>query len=262
MLRRPLSRRRRDQYWRVESVHAMHPESFDQRFRLKDVRSSARFRRWRDSSGHVANETACRRCASRHIVQSAKDDRRPFLPHWKARVKYRQLRRAEKSAIRHNVGCHRRLPTRWRLLQDQNSAIAPVRPWKLCRTIFGLPVVPEVSSTHSVSMRFALVCADGTSEGAQRTRKGISRSVEGKSQSKIIASISAVFRKLQRWSASTSGGRIVIRRAFPASSINASAVVSCFLVASKTDRPDNSERRPSRLVPWLRLLAQKASSRS
>src|SRR5579862_6198877 len=50
-----------------------------------------------------------------------------------------------------------------------------------------------------------------------------------------------------------SGGQIMRRSATPSSSIRANAAASWSRGATRTDRPDNSERRPPRLVPRRRL---------
>ena len=113
---------------------------------------------------------------------------------------------------------------------DRGSArvaalIAAVRPERLCTTIFGRPVVPDVKSVPSVwqwvarRRRLHQRPADDANGDAER------RMIERTSSSETITSTSAAAINAGRWLCSTSEGQSVIRRATPSSSIRARAVV-------------------------------------
>ena len=118
--------------------------------------------------------------------------------------------------------------------------MAAVRPASVCTTIFGTPVVPEVSSTHSVRVRSAGVARGGAIAARRRRMHGnVERAgVGGDRRRCTIASISASAITARRCSASQIGrAEARCRRATPSSSISASAAVSWLAVATSTDRP-------------------------
>ena len=141
-----------------------------------------------------------------------------------ARAKPRRAPRARKSAGRHSGGCHRTCPRR-RSRRPRSRLIGAVRPASVCTTIFGTPVVPEVSSTHSVSnapaaaavrpRRFRRCTRRGAEDRMLRCRAELAIDDHGVDLG--AATMAA------KWSGSASGGRMAIRRATPSSSIRASA---------------------------------------
>src|SRR6185312_7649418 len=141
------------------------------------------------------------------------------------------------------------------------AATAAVSPARLCTTILGTPVVPDVSSTHSVRTLVGVGSTRGAICGVQGTQSGKCENC-GAGPSTITASISAPAIKARRCSGLTSGGKIVSRRATPSSSISASAPVSWLAVATRTERPLSSASRPPSAVPATRSARRTRAARS
>ena len=81
--------------------------------------------------------------------QDDRDGRRSARRRSTAPAKRRRARRARKSASRHNGGCRRRCP-KPPARRRCRGLIGAVNAARVCATIFGTPVVPDVSNTHSV----------------------------------------------------------------------------------------------------------------
>src|ERR1700722_11422164 len=141
--------------------------------------------------------------------------------------------------------------------------IGAVRPASVCTTIFGTPVVPDVSSTHSVANVATANRSAAMISALQAMRMGSSNAaLSDVSRSMITASASTPATSAAKCEASASGGRMVRRRATPSSSIRAKAVVSWLLVATTTDLPSSCSSRPPKLGPPVRSATRTPAARS
>ena len=146
------------------------------------------------------------------------------------------------------------------------SAHRAVRPASACTTIFGTPVVPEVISTHSVCEARQRACAHRHDRRRATHAYGQARARRRRGRRRRRSprrSTSAMTIAAPRCSAAASGGhRITMRRARPSSSISASALVSWLAVASNTERPASSAKRPPKLDPRSRSVKRMDAARS
>ena len=109
---------------------------------------------------------------------------------------------------------------------------ARVSPARLCTTSLGTPVVPDVSSIHSVTCETSGVRSSGSGCNDGSTRMpAICPCISAMGRSVTRASMSAALMIDGRCSTATSEGQITNRRAIPSNSMSASAVASWFFVA-------------------------------